>query len=180
MGSYHEADASMLNPEDFQTLSQRERIKRERMLRLVRAEGHYREALRYDEHYPRALTRLGRVLHLNNHSPEAKTFLERGVQEAKLPGDRYLAALFMGALQFELNEISAARASYERALTILPASQTAVIALGYLEVMSGRPDRAQLLARQFTQTPPEPWWGYKDGNFDMIGLESLRARVTRR
>ena len=180
MGSYYEADASMLNADDFQTLSQRERIKRERMLRLVRAEGHYREALRYDDHYARALTRLGRVLHLNDHLPEAKTYLEQAVRAAKLPGDQYLASLFIGALQVDQKDLSAARASYERALVIMPASQTAMVALGHLEIMAGRPDRAQLLARRFTETPAEPWWGYKDGSFDMIGLEALRARVVRR
>jgi Tfp pilus assembly protein PilF len=150
------------------------------MLRLARAEGHYREALRYDEHYARALTRLGRVLHLSDHLPEAKTYLEQAVRDAKLPGDQYLASLFIGALQFEQNDLSAARESYERALAIIPASQTAMVALGHLEIMAGRPDRAQFLARRFTETPAEPWWGYKDGSFDMIGLEALRARVVRR
>ena len=180
MGSYYEADAGLLNPEDFQTLIQRDLIKRERMRLLARAEDHYRAALRYDQHYARALTRLGRVLHLNDHLPEAKTYLEQATREAKLPGDQYLAALFMGALQIEQNDLSSARASYERALTIMPASQTVMVALGHLEIMSGRPDRAQLLARRFAETPAEPWWGYKDGSFDMIGLQTLRARVVRR
>ena len=179
VGSYYEADATMLNPDDWQTLGQRDRINRERLLRLVRAEGHYREALRYDEHYPRALIRLGRVLHLTNHLPEAKASLEKGVTEARLPADQYLAAMFMGALQLQQKDIAGARASYERALAIMPASQTVVVALGHLEVVSGRPDRAQLLARRFAETPPEPWWGYKDGLFDMAGLHALRARVVR-
>ena len=136
--------------------------------------------MRYDEHYSRALTRLGRVLHLTNRLAEARTFLERGVAEAMLPADQYLAAMFMGALQLQQDDIAGARASYERALAITPASQTAVVALGHLEVMAGRPDRAQLLARRFAETPPEPWWGYKDGLFDMSGLHGLRARVVRR
>ena len=154
MGSYYEADATMLNPDDWQTLGQRDRINRERLLRLVRAEGHYREALRYDEHYPRALIRLGRVLHLTNHLPEAKASLEQGVTQARLPADQYLAAMFMGALQLQQKDIAGARASYERALAIMPASQTVVVALGHLEVVSGRPDRAQLLARRLRKNHP--------------------------
>lgn len=177
MGSYYEVDAGLLNPDDWQTLSQRERLNRERLLRLTRAEDHYRNAVRIDEHYSRALTRLGRVLHLKNNLIEAEAFLERGLKEARHPSDQYLASLFTGALQFQKNDLPGARTSYERALAIIPASQTAVVALGHLEVMAGRPDRAQLLARRFTETPPEPWWGYMDGTFDVIALQSLRDQV---
>ena len=180
MGSYYEADASLLNPDDWQTLSQRERLNRERLLRLTRAEEHYRNAVRIDQHYSRALTRLGRVRHLQNDLGEAEAFLGRGLKEARHPSDEYLASLFTGALQFQKNDLAGARTSYERALALMPASQTVVVALGHLEVMAGRPDRAQLLARRFTETPPEPWWGYMDGLFDMIGLQSLRDQVVSR
>ena len=178
-GIMHEVDAGFLNVEDWQTLIQLERMKFNRLNLLGLAEDRYREAIRYDPAYPRAHIRLGRVLHLMGRLADAAVSLERGTQEAKDPLDQYLAALFTGALCSEQKDFAAARRAYERALSLKPASQTVAVALGHLELMTGRPDRAQQLARRFADGPPEPWWGYKDGAFDLTGLQWLRSRVHR-
>jgi tetratricopeptide (TPR) repeat protein len=178
-GIMHEVDAGFVNVEDWQTLIQLERMKFTRLNLLGLAEDRYREAIRYDPAYARAHIRLGRVLHLMGRLADAAASLERGAQDAKDPLDQYFAALFVGALRYDQKDPAAARQAYEHALSLKPASQTVAVALGHLELMAGRPDRAQLLARRFAAAPPEPWWGYKDGAFDLTGLQWLRARVRR-
>jgi tetratricopeptide (TPR) repeat protein len=177
-GIAHEVDADTYNPEDWQTLSQRERVQREKIIRLGRAERAYREALRQDEHYAIAAVRLGRVLHLSGKLQEARAALDRGVAEARGPFQEYVAALFMAALQQELKDASGARQSYERALAIVPTSQPAVVGLAHLELMSGRPDRAQELTRTFAaRSVTDTWWAYKEGALDLPGLAWLRERI---
>jgi tetratricopeptide (TPR) repeat protein len=176
-GIAHEMDASGYNPEDWQTLRQRELSQRERIIRLGRAERAYREALRLDEHYAIASIRLGRVLHLDGKLEAARQSLARGAADAREPFEEYIAALFMGGLLQDQNDLEGARRSYERALTLVPTSQPATVALAHVELMSGRPARAHELARRFTATPDDTWWAYKDGALDLPGLFWLRARV---
>jgi tetratricopeptide (TPR) repeat protein len=177
-GIAHEVDAAGYNPEDWQTLAQRARSQREKFIRLGRAERAYREALRLDDRYAIASIRLGRVLQLNGKLPEARAALERGMADARGPFQEYVGALFMARLQQEEKSIDGARRSYERALAIVPTSQPAVVGLAHLELMSGRPDRAQELARQFAaRSANDTWWAYKEGALDLPGLNWLRDRV---
>jgi tetratricopeptide (TPR) repeat protein len=179
-GIAHEFDALGYNPEDWQTLGQREGRQRERIIRLGRAERAYRQALVLDEHYAIASVRLGRVLHLGGKLQEARSALERGAADARGPFQQYVAALFTARLQQEQDQIDAARVSYERALGLVPTSQPAVVGLAHLELMSGRPDRAQELARQFASRPAgETWWAYHEGALDLPGLAWLRERIAR-
>ena len=53
------------NPDDAATVAQRERNRRERLIRLIQAERDYREAIRFEPNYALAHIRLGRVLHLD-------------------------------------------------------------------------------------------------------------------
>ena len=87
--------------------------------------------------------------------------------------------MFLGAFLQEQKDLAGARAQFERALKISPRSQNAIVALAYVEMLSGRPDKAQALARSFTGTPnsDEGWWAYKNGTLDAAGLQWLRARV---
>jgi tetratricopeptide (TPR) repeat protein len=179
-GIAHEVDASGFNPEDWQTLRQREHSQRERIIRLGRAERAYRQALRLDEHYTIASIRLGRVLHLDGKLQEAHQALARAVTEARGTFEEYVAALFMGALLQDQNDIDGARRSYERALTLVPTSQPATVALAQVELISGRPARAHELARRFADiNQHDTWWAYKDGTLDVPGLIWLREQVRR-
>jgi tetratricopeptide (TPR) repeat protein len=141
----------------------------------------FRDAIAADPQNAHAHIRLGRVLFLLDKLTEARAAAERGLSLATKKDDIYLASLFLGAIQERQNEPIAARESYTRALTIAPRSQTVIIALAHLDLISGRPDRAQALARVFAAAPADDhaWWAYKNGGLDFDGLESLRARVIR-
>jgi len=177
-GMVEEVDASGYNPNDWTTLSQRERNQREQIIRLGRAERAYREAIRLDSHYAIALIRLGHVLHISGKLREARESMDRGVAEAKGPYQEYVAGLYMGGLLQDQKDFGGARRSYERALAIVPNSQLVVVALAHLELMAGRPDRAQTLARDFAASDTQTtWWAYKDGSLDLPGLQWLRQQA---
>ena len=177
-GIAHEMDAASFNPEDWQTLRQRELSQRERIIRLGRAERAYREALRFDEHYAVASIRLGRVLHLDGKLEEAHRALARGVAAARDSYEAYIGALFMGGLLQDQNDMEGARRSFERALALVPTSQPATVGLAHVELMLGRPARAHQLATQFAAIPKDdPWWAHKEGALDLPGLIWLREQV---
>ena len=85
----------------------------------------------------------------------------------------------MGALQQEGKDVAGARRSFEQAVTLVPNSQPAVVALAHIEVMAGRPDRAHALARGLAeaQATGEPWWAFHNGGLDVGGLRWLRERA---
>jgi hypothetical protein len=100
-------------------------------------------------------------------------------REAVAPEHQYLSALFLGAVLERRRDLAGARAAYERALAVNPSSQAATVALGYLDVMAGRPDRAQEVARAYV-TDPNPvdeWWAYQNGGFDRSAMDWLRRQV---
>jgi len=179
LGTLKEFEASQYNPDDAPTIGIRERAHRERLLLLHQAEQEYREALRYDENYALAHIRLGHVLHLAGKLEEARATLERGLKIANERLTQYLGALFMGALQQEEKNVAGARRSFEQAVTLVPNSQPAVVALAYIEVMAGRPDRAHALTRGLAQAQAtgEPWWAFHNGGLDVPGLRWLRERA---
>jgi len=180
LGTLKEFEASQFNPEDAPTISQRERSRRERMVRLTLAEHDYRDAIGFDANYALAHIRLGRVLHLTGKPNEARASLDRGQTLASEPLPKYLSALFIGALQQEAHDVPAARRSFEQALVIAPNSQPAVVALAHLEVMAGRPDRANALARRLAAAAgAEPWWAFHNGGLDIAGLRWLREQAMR-
>ena len=176
-GIAQEIDGLNYNPDDAATLSQRDRLERERIIRLGRAEKAYRDALQLDSHYAIASIRLGRVLQIIGKLKDARQSLDRGVADARGAFEEYLGALFLGGLLEETKDLSAARQSYERALAIVPLSQPAIVGLAHVEVMSGRPDRAQEIVRQFTSARVDTWWAYNQGALDLTGLSWLRERT---
>jgi tetratricopeptide (TPR) repeat protein len=179
LGTLKEFEASQYNPDDAATVNLRERTHRERLALLYLAEQEYRAALRYDPNYALAHIRLGHVLHLADKKGEARATLERGLSLANEPLTQYLGALYMGALQQDEKDLAGARRSFERAVTIVPNSQPAIVALAHMEVMAGRPDRAHALARGLAeaQATGEPWWAFHHGGVDVVGLRWLRERV---
>ena len=179
MGMLDEFDALQFNPDDWVTLAQRERNQREQTIRFYRAQKQYSEAVHLDDTYALAHIRLGRVLHYSGHLKEAHASLERGQRAAAEPLSQYLAALFLGAVQQDEKDLAAARRSFEQAVAIAPSSQPAVVALAHLELLAGRPDRANALARRLAEASlnGEPWWAFHYGGLDVPGLRSLRERA---
>jgi len=179
LGAAEELDAASWNPALWTTTSQKTRAMMQRNRGLASAAQNYRTALQSDPSYALAEIRLGRVQFLRRDLEEARATLERAQPRAEEPGHRYLAALFLGAVYQEQDNLAAARAAYERALASVPESQTAAVALGYVELITGRPDRAQALAQAFAATTADDrhWWAYKNGGLDEAGLAWLRERI---
>jgi tetratricopeptide (TPR) repeat protein len=179
LGAADELDGAVLNPDDVDLVTARSRIARERGRLLTRALQQYDRALEIDPTYALAQLRLGRVYLLLKRPNDAEKWLAKGTAAAREASHLFLAAMFTGALHQERNDVAGARASFERALSIAPRSQNAVVALAHAELMSGRPDRAQALAREFTARPAsdDAWWASKNGTLDHAGLQWLRRRV---
>jgi hypothetical protein len=55
------------------------------------------------------------------------------------------------------------------------------VAIGYLDVLSGRPDRARARAQAFIADPADDiyWWEFKNGGLYREGLAWLGDRVRR-
>ena len=178
-GIAYEVDAAGWNPDDWQTLSQRERNHRERIYLLGKAEAAYRDALRLDPEYALASIRLGRVLQMNGKLTEAREALDRGVVGARGDFQQYVGSLHMGSLLAEMKDFAGARRAYERAAAIAPWSQPAIVGLAHVELMQGRPDLSQALIRSFTagKETDVVWWAFKDGSLDVPGLAWLRERA---
>lgn len=179
LGSVDEVDGAVQNPDDVESLTMKTRVSRDRLRLLLKAERLYRDALDADPSYPLAQIRLGRVQFLLENLKQAGDWLQKGSAGARDPAHKYLAAMFTGALRQEQKDLAGARASFEQALELAPRSQSALVALAYLELIAGRPDRAQTLARGFLGTPnsDESWWAFKNGTLDQEGLQWLRQRV---
>jgi len=180
-GAVNEIDANGFTPDRFLTLSQKSRATMERLRRLAMAEGCFRDAVEADPSYAKGHIMLGRVQFLLGKIPQSRQQIERGLALAKLPAEQYLAALFLGGVKEQQRDAAGARESYEQALKILPQGQSAMVALAYLDLIAGRPDRAQALARSFASAPADDraWWAYRNGGLDDEGLATIRARVPR-
>ena len=178
-GTADEIDGAVLNPDDVESLLMKTRASRGRSRLLTSADLLYRRALELDPDYALAQIRLGRVQYHFKNLSQANEWLAKGSAAARDPGHQYLAAMFTGALLQEQKDLAGARAAYERALELAPRSQSAIVALAYVELLSGRANNAQSLARSYTGTPDsdEGWWAYKNGTLDHAGLQWLRRRV---
>ncbi len=179
-GLVEEVDATHFDPEIWDAVLLRTRMSRERARLLRLADQFYTDALAADPSYVLARIRLGRVQFLENVVAPARLSLEAGRAAARDPRHRFLAALFMGGLQLQQNEIDAARRSFEEAVAIIPQSQDAIAGLAYTELMAGRVSRAEEIARRYTAaTLDETWWAYKNAALDFEGLQWIRERVHR-
>ena len=178
-GAAHEIDAIGLDPDLVYTLTQKARASTQRAYHLALAQDAFRDAVKDDPLNARARIRLGRVFFLFNKIAEAREEIERGQALATKAADRYLAALFLGAVKERQKDLAGAREAYIQAFAIAPRSQTATVALANLDMMMGRPDRAQAFARAFASAPrnDQAWWEYRNGGPDHDGLAWLRARV---
>ena len=87
--------------------------------------------------------------------------------------------MFLGAFLRNRKTTSAPAPSTSARCRSRRQSQNAIVALAYVELIAGPPDRAQALARRFLGTPnsDEGWWASKNGTLDHAGLQWLRQRV---
>jgi tetratricopeptide (TPR) repeat protein len=182
MGTADEVDGAVYNPDDSESPALKRRASTERTRLLLSAQQLYERALAADPNYPLAQIRLGRVQFLLNNLKQAGEWLQKGSAGAQDPEHKYVAAMFTGALQQQRKDLDGASASFERALTIAPKSQSAIVALAYVELLRGRPDHAQALSRSYTGTPnsDDGWWAYKNGTLDQSGMRWLRQRVLKK
>ena len=178
-GTADEIVGAGFNPDDVESLMMKRRASQQRTRFLLSAEQLYRRALSADPAYALAQIRLGRVEFLFKNMKAAAASLQKGSAAAEDPSHRYLAAMFMGAFLQEQKDFPGARAHFERALELAPQSQNALVALAYVELISGRPDRSQALARGYLGTPnsDDAWWAFKNGTLDHAGLRWLRQRI---
>jgi tetratricopeptide (TPR) repeat protein len=179
-GALHELEAAvpLVDLWNVNILEPRSVARRNRVLVALES---YQKAIQYDSGDATAHLRLGRALFILDRLNESREAIERAQQLATTPSVRYLAALTMGAVLEKRQDLPGARASYERALTIFPRGQTATVALGHLDVIEGRPDRAQETAEAFLTQPLNDvdWWEFKNGGIDRDGFEWLRRQVRR-
>jgi hypothetical protein len=180
-GIVDELAALAVSPDEAYSSEQRGRILAVRTQGFMRARDKFRQLLADDPRFTRARIRLGRALFMLGDSAEALVLLLQAQSEAREAKERYLVAMFLGAVYEQQRNVIGARIAYEAALAAAPASQAATVALGHLDVMAGRPDRAQALARALLSKPPvgDEWWSYKNGGFETAALAWLRYRVWR-
>jgi tetratricopeptide (TPR) repeat protein len=180
-GIVDELAALAISPDTAVSSDHRGRILAVRTQGFMRARDKFRQLLADEPRFTRARIRLGRALWMLGDSAEALVLLLQAQSEARDAKERYLVAMFLGALYEQQRNVTGARIAYEAALAVAPASQAATVALGHLDVMAGRPDRAQALARALLSKPPvgDEWWSYKNGGFETAALAWLRYRVWR-
>jgi tetratricopeptide (TPR) repeat protein len=141
----------------------------------------YQAAIEYDANYAPAHLRLARVQMFLGDLVLARSAIEHARALATNVEHKYLAALTLGAIVQRQGDLDAARAAYEQAMKLVPNSQAATVALGYLDILAGRPDRARALAQAFMTDPQDDpyWWEAKNGGVYRDGLVWLRERVRR-
>jgi tetratricopeptide (TPR) repeat protein len=165
----------------FSDAGLRARTRAERLRFLLLAKNQYQKLLKDHPALVRARVRLGRVLWVLDDLPEALVELTQARADSRDRKQQYLAAMFLGGLYEQQRNLAAAREAYEAALAFAPGSQAATVGLGYLEVLAGRPDRAQELARKLllSKRQEDDWWSYRNGGIDLDALRWLQRWVTR-
>jgi hypothetical protein len=131
--------------------------------------------------YPDSLEarlRLGWVNSLNNSSASAREQLGRVNAGAARPELRYLAHLFLGAVEEGEGHLDDAARQYGAALEIC-ACESAFIALIRIETARNHDERARRLAATFAGRPamPDPWTDYQAGLTGGELLEWLRREA---
>ena len=133
---------------------------------LRRAEQLLRQALTVNQDHVEAHLRLGQVLGQRGRSADALVELRQVEAATQEPLLLYYAALFIGREEGSLNNVSAARAAYQRAAALFPRAQSPYIGLSELEMRSGnRLGAAQALEVVWKwgtsrQDEDDPWPSY--------------------
>ena len=167
------------NPRGRWNTAERDRL--ERQLKAVLAA--YERALARDPGFLEARLRLGWALLLNHSSQRARDQLEQVAARAARADVRYLAHLFLAAVDEREQRLDEAAREYEAAHAAAP-HQTSFVALIRIERARGHDDRAQRLAAEFAalsaRSDEDPWWYYNSGITSGELLEWLRAEARAR
>jgi len=130
--------------------------------------------------------RLGRVLLLQNRLDEARATLTSREAAAGTPRDRYLAALFAGAVDERALRAAAARAHYDTALRVWPTGQAARVSLSRLLARDGNRAGAATLIAALPAEPgrlednADPWSWYYLGQAWQLEAAFLALREDQR
>ena len=133
---------------------------------LTRAERLLRQALAVDKNHTEARIRLGRVLGEQGKIQEAAILLRPRAAGRDSPLLSYYRALFLGHVEDESGDSSAAAAAYREASEWFPQAQSPRLSLALLAVRTGDRDAltttlALLRARvSNASTKDDPWWVY--------------------
>lgn len=151
---------------------------------LKRAAESYTAALVRDPAHAQAALHLGRVLLVLGRDTEAASRLTPAASSTN-PSIRYLALMFLGAIDERAGRIDSAMERYRRAREAFPWGQSAPMALSQALMRAGRDDAARdVLMDHFTVTHGricEPLWTYLADPGTDLGptLDELRAEVWR-
>jgi hypothetical protein len=147
---------------------------------LVQASQGYRVIVAQHPDFLEARLRLGWVSYLNDSPQVAREELEAVAARASRAEVRYLADLFLGALEEKGHRFDEATRHYDAAYAIKP-SQSAVVALIRIETLRGQLDRAHQIATAFADRAPtpndDPWWPFSAGLTSEELIDWLRAEA---
>lgn len=152
----------------------------ERQLKAVLAA--YNRALARDPGFLEGRLRLGWALFLS-HSSHARDQLEQVAASAARAEVRYLAHLFLGAVDEREQRLDGAAREYQAAHAVAP-HQTSFVALIRIERARGHEDRARKLAAEFAalsdRRDEDPWWYFSSGITSGELLDWLRTEARAR
>lgn len=150
---------------------------------LDRARAHFEQLLRIDPGTVDGRVRLAHVRTLTGDDARALPLLE-SVLSRKQPDARtaYLARLFLAGINERARQFAAARAALEQAIAVVPAGQSAFVALAHVAHLRGDSASAAAAVEQMLRAPtwPEdPWSGYRFGQYWIVDglLATLRKEA---
>jgi tetratricopeptide (TPR) repeat protein len=146
------------------------------------AVNEYLKALAIDSHVALAHLHIGWIRLFLHDDDRARPELNAAIADARDDRTRYLAHLFLGALEEDGKQLRQAAHEYETVVALGPAFQSGYVALSRVEDALGDRARAEALAlecAQLVKQSDDPWWDYRV-QFDFQALADLRADVMHR
>jgi tetratricopeptide (TPR) repeat protein len=152
---------------------------------LARAVRLFRQALEVDKDHTEARIRLGRVLSEQGNAREAAILLRPRPAKGDSPLLAYYRALFLGHVEDEVGDPSAAEAAYREASEWFPQAQSPRLSLALLAVRRGDREAVNtaltlLRARMSSASAKDdPWWVYGvcDGRDSDALVTQLRQTI---
>jgi tetratricopeptide (TPR) repeat protein len=154
---------------------------------MEQAENCYRRALTADPGLLEARVRLGHVLHRLGQTEKAVRELEGVIAARDVDAHvRYLAWLFLGAIREAAGRPRDAVTAYQAAISLLPDSQAAYIALSHAfhrlgELAASRESLRETIVRAGRRRDWDPWlvypWGQSheaEGRLDALRQQAVR------
>ena len=128
------------------------------------AEDLLRRSVKRSANFPEARLHLGRVLAELDRHKDALPEITRALASLKNETLLYYGQLFAGRSSAALGDAAAARAAFERAMTLAPGAQSPLLAMSQLAYSRGDTDEAAALMARVATRPAidgdDPWWGY--------------------